>query len=216
MTMRDSLDNIIGVYFACVASEPFTYKGKTYEPKPLRVSPLILRGYTCPPMCAGCCPRFSLDYLPQDMEPWPKRLKLQPRFIKINDFEMPIYSDLQLENKDWHCKNVNKSDGRCMVHGRHPFSCDFELIRFLEFHDPDHPNALTQKLFGRGWALLRVDGERGARCDMLPVTDYTKSEVVRKLRRLQMWCDYFAVKNKVDAIVDWVRYDGVLKDPLVV
>lgn len=215
MTMRDSLDKIIGVYFACVAAEPFTYKGKTFNPRPLRVSPLLLRGFTCPSGCAGCCPRFSLDYLPQDLEPWPERLKLQPRFIKINDWEMPIYSDLQLDNTSWHCRNVNQASGRCMVHGRHPFSCDFELIRFMEFHDPDSPNVLTQKLFGRGWALLRVDEQRGALCTMTPIDDYTKSEVVRKLQRLKVWCDYFAVKNKVDTIIEWVKYDGVLK-PLVV
>ena len=213
--LKDSLDKIIGIYFTCVTAEPFTYKGREYSPKTLRVSPMILRGYTCPPMCAGCCSSvFSLDYLPQDLEKWPHN-NLQPRMIKLNDWEMPIYSDLQLENQGARfCKNVRPSDGRCRIHGRHPFSCDFELIRFLEFQG-DTRNILTQKLYGRGWAMMKVTGDRGALCEMLPVDDFTKKEVIRKLNRLKTWVEYFNLKHKVDPILDWVK-TGDTTQPLVV
>jgi hypothetical protein len=67
--LRDSVDKIMTAYVAAVCAEPFTYKRKHYPVKKLVVSPLILRGFTCPPMCGGCCPTFSLDYLPDERTP---------------------------------------------------------------------------------------------------------------------------------------------------
>ncbi len=204
MTQRDSIDKIAQSYFACVTTKRFRYKGEVYDPHPLQVSPLLLRGYTCPVMCGGCCPRFSLDYLPSERSPPGSPLK--PRFVEFNSKPYVVLSDLQIDHTDHHCRNLNKSDGRCNIHGKHPFSCDFELIRFIRtsgFRNKN--NYLNQRLFGRGWAFLRVDGERGARCEMLPPTEETISEVVRKLGRLKQWCNYFEIKHKVDPIIKWVQ-----------
>lgn len=207
MALVDSLDKVIGTYFRCVAAEPFTYRGKEYLPKALRVSPLIFRGFTCPARCAGCCPRFSLDYLPD--EPKPDSLTLEERFVTVNGRAVPIWSDLQKDHSDYHCRNVIREEGellgRCGVHGRQPFSCDFELIRFLEFADDDAPNHLTQKLFGRGWAMRRVTGERGALCTMTPADAETKADVVRKLRRLKQWIEHFGIAHHVDRIIEWAE-----------
>lgn len=94
-------------------------------------------------------------------------------------------------------------DGRCGVHGKQPFSCDFELIRSLKFSDPEKSHRLTQKLFGRGWQLLRIDGQRGARCEMLSISEQSVADVVRKLGRLKQWCEHFGLKHRVDVILDW-------------
>lgn len=216
MPQRDSLDKIIGTYFACVNAEPFTYKGHEYGVKPLRVSPDIFRGYTCPAICAGCCVRFSLDYLPTERHP--HALALEQRHVNVNGKDFLVWSDMQKDHDDHYCRNVSKETGRCAVHGRHPFSCDFELIRFLEAQDTKirtrNPksgipkaryNMLTQKLYGRGWNMLRVDGVRGARCEMTPVTKETTAEVVRKLKRLQKWMDYFEVSSRLDKIIKWAE-----------
>lgn len=211
MPMRDSLDKVITVYFACVTAETFSYKGKTYGPRPLRVSPGIFRGFTCPPGCAGCCPRFSLDYLPE--EKWPGLGVVEARNVDFNGRRVLVFSDLQADHNGYHCRHV-KEDGRCAVHGRQPFSCDFELLRFIEFQDQTRPNFLNQKLFGRGWAMRRVDGERGARCEMTEPTDETVREVVRKLLRLQQWAINFGLRTKLPAIIDWVA-TGPHKDPEV-
>lgn len=201
MARLDSLDKVIGVYFSLVADEAFEYRGKRYYPRKLQVSPLLFRGFTCPPGCGGCCPRFSLDYLPSEMRP--ADLELTPRAVEFNGYQICVLSDMQTDHKDYHCRNLDKSNGRCNVHGRQPFSCDFELIRFLEFQDEARPNVLTQKLFGRGWQLLRVDGERGALCEMTPVDDHTIAEVVRKLKRLKEWCEHFRLSHRVDPIIEW-------------
>lgn len=199
----DSIDKIVTKYFACVCDEPFMYKDVTYLPRPLKISPLIFRGFTCPVGCAACCPRFSLDYLPKEDKP--TGLILLPRKVEFNGRNVTVHSNMQYDNKDYHCMNVDKRDGRCVVHGRQPFSCDFELIRFMEFADQAKPNMLTQKLFGRKHAMMRIDGERGTLCEMLPSDYHTVNEVVRKLERLKAWCAHFKLKHKVNPIIEHVR-----------
>lgn len=217
MPKRDSVDKIVTSYFACVTAEPFTYKEERYEPKPLQVSPYIFRGFTCPASCAACCSRFSLDYLPRQAEKHPYRLT--KRLVEFNGYMVPVFTDWQDDHDTHHCQHVKK-DGRCDIHGVHPFSCDFELIRFLRFdHSQDktitgftgiindgRPNVLTQKLYGRSHAMLRVDKQtRGAMCEMTPPTPETVAEVVRKLKRLKTWCEHFKLKHKVDMIVAWAE-----------
>jgi Fe-S-cluster containining protein len=194
----DSIDKIVTVYLASVCSEPFTYKGVEYKPRPLTVSPLIFRGFTCPVRCGGCCPRFTLDYLPSEVAPY----ALTRREIPISGRLVKILSDMQDANRDHHCKNLDKLTGRCLIHGKHPFSCDFELIRFISFRQKTN---LTQKLFGRGWAMKRVDGERGALCEMVKPDQHSVAEVVRKLERLRDWANHFGIRTRLDVIIDWAQ-----------
>lgn len=198
MPHLDSIDKIVTVYLASVCSEPFTYKGVKYTSRPVTVSPLIFRGFTCPAHCGGCCPRFTLDYLPSEAAPYP----LQQREIPIDNRLVKVLSDMQETNPNHHCKNLERITGRCLIHGKHPFSCDFELIRFISFR---RKISLTQKLFGRGWAMKRVDGKRGALCQMIEPDEYSVAEVVRKLKRLKQWADYFGIKTRLDIIINWAR-----------
>jgi hypothetical protein len=196
----DSVEKVIQSYFAGVCRTAFQYGGKTYEPKNLIVSHLIFRGYTCPEHCGGCCPRFSLDYIQgESIHP---NIKGEGRTILFNGHEVPVYSDMQADHNNHHCRNLIHENGRCGVHGKQPFSCDFELIRFI--HQRDRV-ILTQKLFGRGWAFLRTDNKRGALCEMLPVTKETVEDVIRKLIRLKQWAEYFGVDHCLDAVIDWAK-----------
>lgn len=77
--MNDSVDKIVK-YFAAMTEQEFTYKEKRISPKPLTVSPLLLRDFSCPPNCGACCPVFTLDYLPT--EQWPD--SIEKRFIPLN------------------------------------------------------------------------------------------------------------------------------------
>jgi Fe-S-cluster containining protein len=205
MPFVDSVDKIVMTYFRSVTRDSFTYKDKVYEPRPLTVSPLILRGFTCPIGCGGCCPRFSLDYLPQEKRP---DYVNHNRQILFNARYVEIYSDLQADHKDHFCRNLNKADGRCGVYGQRPFSCDFELIRFFT---SEEKNRLSQQLFGRGWAFLRIDDGRGALCTMTAPDEATINETIRKLNRLQMWASHFSLRTWVPEIIDWIYTGDVSK-----
>lgn len=199
-TYNDTFDKIVG-YFAMVTTDPFEYNGKTYKPKPLRISPDIARGYTCPEGCGGCCPKFSLDYLLSEDHPG----GCKSRDIMLNGVLTTIMSDMQSENDTHHCRYLDHISGRCQIHSRNPFSCDFELIRFAKFASDERPNQVTTRLFGRGWQLLKVNGERGADCEVLPVTDESRVDTVRKLKRLDQWARTFGLNTKIKAIIKWLE-----------
>ena len=209
MALTDSVDKVVQTYFRSVTKQSFTYKGTTYGPRSLTVSPLICRGFTCPVLCGGCCPRFSLDYLPGEKRP---SYITSSRGIAFDGRTVEVFSDLQSDHKDHFCRNLNKADGRCGVYLERPFSCDFELIRFFVSEDSSR---LSQQLFGRGWSFLRVDGERGARCDMTPPDENTIKETIRKLNRLERWASHFGILTKVPEIIDWI-FSGNITKPLVI
>lgn len=193
----DTLTKVVESYFAAFAAVSFQYRGKTYEPKTLTVSPAIQGGYTCPAGCGGCCAKFTLDYLPDEPHPY----ELKPRLVEFDSKQYTVYSDQQKTNAGHHCTNLRQSDGRCNIHGRHPFSCDFELVR-IKIYKGDAPNRATQALYGRGWNMLRVDGQRGSKCTLTPPTEDTQLETLRKLRRLAHWMQYFELDTcRIDVLI---------------
>ena len=195
----NSLDKIIFSYMAAVCKEPFTYNDKEIQPKPLQVSPLIFRGFTCPAMCGGCCPRFSLEYLPTEARP--RTDKMEAYTVMINSKPVVLHHDPQDDHDDHHCRHLTKEDGRCLVHSKRPFHCDFELMRV--FVSP-HQNRLSQQMFGRGWAFLRIDGRRGALCTITPADPASLDEVLRKLKRLKEWAEHLGIVTWLDDIISWV------------
>ena len=199
MAYVDSLDKVIGVYVAAVCAEPFDFKGRLYTPRPLHVAPSIYRDFTCPPMCGGCCYRFSLEYLPK-AEPHPYRLK--KHLVRVNGKDRLLAHDPQTDHSNHYCRNLDRTTGRCNAHGEHPFSCDFELLRVLQHKGH---NVLTNKLFGRGWKMKRVDGGVGAQCEMVPGHDTWRPKLLAKIRRLEQWCDHFEIANKCQAVHDVIE-----------
>ena len=200
MAHNDSIDKIVSSYFQVIAKEVFTYKNKTYQPKALRISPNLVRGFTCPPNCGACCPVFSLDYLPLEVQP----AGVLKRKVSFNGHEIVLYSDLQKYNHGRHCSKIDMITARCEIHGNQPFSCDFELIRTGVFADPNSPNVIGQRLYGRAWALTKCDGSKGALCEMTPSDATSISEVRRKIVRLQQWADHFHLSNWCPEILEWV------------
>jgi hypothetical protein len=191
----DTLDKIVTSYFATLTAEPFSYGGKEYLPRDVHVSPGILRGYTCPAMCGGCCPRFSLDYIAPDGVPSGTRHPLTRRVVEFNGREVEVWSDMQRDHSNPKCRNLNLDDGRCGIHGFQPFSCDFELLRSI-IQEKSPRADFTQKLYGRGWAMMRIDGERGALCKMTPPTTEARADVDRRLARLETWMTHFGLNPK--------------------
>jgi len=204
--MKDSIDKIITTYFRCVTNEEFTWKNITYIPKPLTVTPSIFRGLICTENCGGCCHPYTMDYLSDEEMP---NIKLETRKIIFKNKEIVVHSDLQTDVTGYYCRHLD-SNGRCTIHDHNAFSCDFELIRFLVFQK-DRPNVLTNKLYGRGWNMLRCDGIRGALCKIVESTESSKIETILKLYRLAHRCDYFGLSHKVYDIIDWATNKGTEK-----
>lgn len=200
MKHLNTLDKVIGVYLAGVCSEPFEYEGRRYEPKRLIVSPLLLRGHTCPPVCGACCGNFSLDYLPGETAAKESSI----RRISISGRMVDVLSDRQYDVPDRWCRNLDGETGRCLIYEHRPMACDFELIRFLIYED--HV-VLIQKLYGRAWAMRRLDNVAGAKCEMLPKDPKTVAVVIRKLRRLEDWANHFGIATRIEKVIRWIETD---------
>jgi len=199
MPYRNSIDKVITTYVASVAAEPFEYNNIGYEPQPLWVTPLLGREFKCVLKCAGCCPRFTLDWLPYEDKP---DLPLVLRKVEVSGRRFDVYSYMQGPMVGrWHCDNVDMKTGGCGIHGRQPFSCDFETVRFFKYLD--HTVVRTAP-FGRAWALKRIDMNRGALCEFGEITPQARQEAIRRLTRLEGWCNYFMVKNKVPQMIEYL------------
>jgi hypothetical protein len=203
----NSLDKIIGTYFAGVTAESFTYKDVVYQPKPLIVSPDIFRGFTCPAQCGGCCFHFSLEYLPQESRPY----EMSAYDVNFSGWAVPMFHDVQDDHDDHFCRNLDKKTGRCGIHGKHPFSCDFELLRFTHFEDKA---ILSTRLYGRGWAFTRIDGTKRAMCEIIPGDRKIYDDIYRRLTRLKEWTDHFQLKTHLPSVLKWVK-SGPHQTPLV-
>ena len=210
MPQVDSLDKIFESYFAAVTKVEIEWRGKVFKPKPLRVSDGIYRSLPCPAKCGACCQRFSLDYIPH-VEKLPKSIKKQTKkrliqFRTAGELQNVYVRSYMQDGSEGHfCDHLDMESGRCGIHGRHPFTCDFEHIRFQMTGPKVGANRVTTRTFGRGWAMKRIDGERGALCDhTLPVSKEFALEAARKLRRLLEWAEHFKIPTCLPEVIDWV------------
>lgn len=204
---RESLDKVFTTHFHSMATVPFEWKGVTYEPRAVRVSPHLARGLGCPPMCGACCHNVSLEYLPFEELPY----NIADREVRFNGKVFKVFSDND-QPSGVDCKHLSQENGRCGIHGKQPFACDFEVIRFRR--DEDVTQLLTGH-FGRFWILKRIDGERGAKCEITPASWENVRDVVRRMQRLAAWMEYFEVPHKIAPVIcyltrgDW-RHGAVL------
>lgn len=195
---NDSIHKILGYIEACQNNH-------------LIISPGFYRDYTCPPHCGGCCPKFSLDYF--EGPRWNLFKELYPE--KVGDFVerevngVKVFSNLQKQNKSPKCMYLYHPTGRCTVHKANPFTCEFELNKFMVRGDKTY---LINRLFGRGWNMSRTDGGRGARCEMLPF-NYDKFRRDVELLNELYW---IAVRmgKEVPLLADAINFLKPLKEPV--
>lgn len=182
---RDSLTKVITTYVAALTAVPFTYRGVSFRPRPLVLARHFTHVYECVAQCGGCCPRFSLDWLPE--EATPETVDVERVTVEgVNNTRVTLYRHAQgpvAHTK--HCDYLLPDTGRCGIHGAHPMSCDTEPLRFV--HQASH-TWVGVRPYGRGWNMLRVDGQRGALCRFPKRDEADRTDGVRKLRRLQQWC----------------------------
>lgn len=191
---NDSFEKVLG-YLAAVSEVPLTTPKRTFEVKPLIVSPFTWRSYSCPAGCGACCFNFSLDYIPG--EPMPDRV--QPRQVTVNGRSFEILTDGQEDNATSRCRYVSLVDGRCGNYPTRPLSCRIPLIQFL--HREQH-YILISKLYGRGWNMKRIDDQKGAQCSMLGWSEDTRNELRREFTSLKGWAEYFQIPHRVDSLLE--------------
>ena len=171
--------------------------------KKFALSKLFFRDYTCPSGCGGCCLKFSLDYFPG--ERWDKFKEIYPRltsrFVTRKVRGVIVYTDWQKDNNTMWCRYLDLTNGRCKIHQANPFTCEFELIKFMGNNEK---STLIKKLFGRGWQFKRVDGGVGALCEMIAF-DPTKIERdIELLKELDSISTKFGITTKLPKVITFL------------
>ncbi len=63
--------------------------------------------------------------------------------------------------------------------------------------------------------MKKIDGERGAKCEMLDTDPHWVAEVQRKMDRLTQWAEHFGLKTRIAPISRWVA-SGPHISPLII
>lgn len=199
-TLFDSLDKVLK-YLRAVSTVEINWKGTTYPVANLHVNPSVFRDYKCPAGCGACCRPFTMDWIPDEQRP--DNEFIQPRQIEVNGTYYTFYSDTQQDRRgELACRYLRLTDGRCTIHDKHTLSCDFPMITVKELNGEFY---ITGQLFGRLGLMRRPTGGKGGMCTIHQATPEAIDDVVRKLRRLETWCNYLNLPNRVQDIISWAR-----------
>lgn len=199
MPKADSFDKIAESYFTVLSRTDFYFKDEWVESRPVLVSPKILRQDKCVSGCGACCRAYTQDWLPEEKYPDDAFV----RTISMNDKKYEIVSSIPFKGAFW-CKYLDGVTGKCNIYPIRPLTCEFELLRASVAEAGQ--NYLTTRLYGRGWALTRIDGAKGALCKIQSATSESVQNTIHRLLRLQKWMDYFELdSSRIDDILEWIN-----------
>jgi hypothetical protein len=211
MQNPDSFDRIVS-YFHALARKPFEYHGETQRPySALVLSEKVFRDYTCPTGCGACCMKVSLVFdrpRPSDVPV----LDLHEFTVNGRSLSFPVdpQTDRRIER---FCRHLDEN-GRCGIYEYRPLPCRFELFKFV--HKPTLNRAYgLVRLPGRGQVLLRVDSERGNKCEIRPYSPNLTKSHVDDLRIIETWMTHFGIANDCQTAIRYLE-TGPHSKPLVV
>lgn len=201
MQNPNSFDRIVS-YFRALAREPFEYRGKLFEPySKLIVTPSAFRSYSCPERCGACCMRCTLVFWTK-----PTNISTELEFLNVNGRALPFFVDRQQDvvgEMMGKCRHLALETGRCGIYEQRPLPCRLELFKFAHFTKRKVAYARVTRP-GRAWQLLRIDGQRGAHCQIAPYDPEVTKTHIRDLVILGEWMDALAVPNDAQQLANWL------------
>ena len=217
---------IVCQYFGAVTKEEIRWHDHVITPKPLIVSEMIFRGFTCPANCGACCTQVAsmhleggntLDYLPSE-----ERAAIsEVEQVTINDKTFPIYREqmqpeeapaiLPVLNGRYPCKHLTL-EARCGIYNSRSLACDLPLLQVTQ---RKQHNLLSIRKFGRHHLYTRFDMKtKGAMCELLEITPESIADTRRRMKRLNEWTNYFQFDTHMEAILEWVNRHPLPTTPL--
>lgn len=121
----------------------------------------------------------------------------------VNGTTVKGFEDSQADHSERFCRHLDES-GRCGIYEYRPLPCKFELFKFIHFPSKDKAIARVQ-LPGRGWALTRVDGKKGAKCEILPYSKDATRGHVEDLRLIRGWMHVFKIQHDVTELIQYME-----------
>ena len=162
----------------------------------------------CLEVCGGCCKKVTLDYL-ESSERWKRFSELYPD--RVDDFkpqkigEGVFRSNSQDNNSTGFCQYLNMINGLCTIHDARPLMCQSTPLKF-KMNPSRNRVLLTSETYGRKHAFRRVDGERGAKCKMLPITEKRREEDIQFLEELRDIGQIFKLETtNLEILIEYLK-----------
>lgn len=228
MFRPDSINKLC-YQLSSVSKVDFEYEGTLYTtPSKVLLSEMFFREYKCLPHCGGCCPSFTLDYLPEEWEKFVQNYPLRRHLGRPHEVEiffpesqsgtvtptMQIPPDPQFISGPSYkgdkistiprCQFLQLDSGYCGVHEANPLSCKIELIKFWRYGTEGR---ILKGMIGRSWVVMTVEGTRGARCQILPEVSATQIQEndLPVLRTMLEWSQRFGIETWLPELISHIE-----------
>lgn len=169
----------------------------------------FFRGFSCPANCGACCKSVSLDFF-EDTDRWRRFVELFPEKSKLFETydkgecteKVMSFSN---ESKDGYCNFLDRENGRCTVHEAAPLPCRIAPVKFIDKRVSSNKVYLNASAYGRAWAFTRLDGTKGAACEVTGF-DYNKYlNDVEMLKELRIYAIKLKKPTKLKYIIEFLE-----------
>jgi Fe-S-cluster containining protein len=180
--------------------------------KVCKMSPTVFRSFECLENCGSCCmSHIALDYtegprLEKFKKNFPEEFK---KFEKIIVDGQEVYRYFSNKKNSRYCDFLDTSNGRCKIHGSHPFSCDMLPLKIV-FKNGEAFAA--HHVFGRSWQYTQIDGSKGVKCIFGNVSNGEVSWPstlyrINLLKELKILAEKFGRSGKrIQKLIDRMQY----------
>lgn len=173
----------------------------------------FFRSLDCKANCGACCKPVSLEFL-KDSQRWDKfKLNYEEHVTKFSEHVDPsgeiVMSYSNTDHKERYCSFLNREDGRCTIHKSAPLPCRIAPLKFIDKRVSSNKTYLNASAYGRAWAFTRLDGNKGAICEVKDF-DYDKFlNDLEMLRELRTYAIKLGVKTKLKYIVEFLEKNSL-------
>jgi hypothetical protein len=169
------------------------------------LTPSLFRRFVCVSGCTACCQKFTLDYVPSEMETMVKdRTGFVKRTIWVNGKEKWVWTNDQNHNPICDFLTAKRPDGGlgCAHWPAPPLSCiSAPQLQFIQMRPGK--TFVLKKPFGRAWAMTPTP-----QCKFEPVESIAEMDLdslLSILDRFSEWARYFGIKTKLTAVKKGIR-----------
>lgn len=168
----------------------------------------FFRGFSCVENCAGCCKNVRLD-IDKDSERWTRFETLFTEkshlFTELEDESGMRVMSFVNKSEDDYCNFLDKENGRCTVHAAAPLPCRIAPVKFIDKRVSSNKVFLNASAYGRAWAFTRLNGTKGAACEVLPF-DYNKFlNDLAMLKELRQYAIKLNIPTKLKYIIEFLE-----------
>lgn len=202
----DSVEKILGQISLLSPSEVTYQAGRRKERvlgadvESVTLSPTIFRKFVCVAGCTACCQKFTLDYVPKEIDD-PERFEAQgfsPRTVRVNGRQHTVWTNDQNANSLCDFLTAIRPDGGlgCARWPHPPLACiSAPQLQFIQMRP--RRTYVLKKPFGRAWAMKPTP-----QCEFLDV-DLHEADLQANLHildRFEIWSKHFKIKTCIPEI----------------